>query len=385
MARWPARSDMTQRFVRAAFYRGGTSKGVMLHARDCPTDAAQLDNMLLSILGSPDPFGRQLDGMGGGSSSLSKAAIIGPPTVPGADIDYTFAQVAVSRPVVDWGANCGNLSSAVGPFAVDEGLVRVADGTATVRIHQVNTRKLIHARFAVADGIAVIDGDCAIGGVAGTRAPITLDFLDPGATVTPALLPGGAPLETIDVDGVSYEVSLVDASNPVVFVSAASLGLTGTELPAAIELRGDVMARLDHIRRVAGVRMGLGATPDSVGLANPKIAMIAAPADFTTLSGQVIPAADYDIGIRIVSMDRVHNAVTLTGAMCLAVATCIDGTLAARFASKERRAQSIRVGNPSGIVEVGADVASDVDGWHARSASVLRTARLLMRGEVAVR
>lgn len=379
------RNDMKQRFVKAAFYRGGTSKGVMLHARDCPADPARLDHMLLSILGSPDPFGRQLDGMGGGVSSLSKAAIIGPPTIPGADVDYTFAQVAVSQPVVDWGANCGNLSSAIGPFAVDEGLVRVADGIATIRIHQVNTNKLIYARFAVENGLAVVEGDCAIGGVAGTGAPITLDFLDPGATVTPALLPAGAALETIEVDGTAYEVSLVDACNPVVFVASASLGLTGTELPAAIEQRRDVMARLDQIRRVAGVRMGLGATPDAVGLANPKVAMICAPADFTTLSGQVVRAADHDIGIRIISMERVHGAVTLTGAMCLAVATCLDGTLAARLASSDRRAGSIRVGNPSGIVEVGAQVSRDAGGWHARSASVLRTARLLMRGEVAVR
>ena len=182
---------MSQQFIPAAFIRGGSSKGVFFHAKDLPTDRAAIDPILLGVLGSPDPNGRQLDGMGGGISSLSKGVIIGPPTHPEADVDYTFAQVSVDRPVVDWKGNCGNLSSAVGPFAVDEGLVRVADGEALVRIHQVNTRKLIHARFPVREGRAESRGDFAIAGVAGTGARIRLDFLSPGGSQCAGLLPTG--------------------------------------------------------------------------------------------------------------------------------------------------------------------------------------------------
>src|SRR3954471_9758962 len=192
---------MTQRFIPAAFIRGGSSKGVFFHAKDLPTDRAAIDPILLGVLGSPDPYGRQLDGMGGGISSLSKGVIIGPPTRPDADVDYTFAQVAVDRPVVDWKGNCGNLSSAVGPFAVDEGLVRVEDGEALVRIHQVNTRKLIHARFPVREGRAEVRGDFAIAGVAGASARIRLDFLAPGGTQTGALLPTGKAADVLEIDG----------------------------------------------------------------------------------------------------------------------------------------------------------------------------------------
>ena len=210
------------------------------------------------MLGTPDPYGRQLNGMGGGISSLSKVAIIGPPTHPDADVDYTFGQVVVDRPLVDYGANCGNLSSVVGPFAVDTGLVAAADGEALVRIHNTNTRKIIHARFEVKDGKAVTQGDFAIAGVAGTAARIRLDFLDPGGTVTPGLLPTGNVVDRITVDGVGeLEVSLVDASNPVVYVRASDLGLEGTELPDEIEAVPGLMAKLDRIRRQAGVLMGL--------------------------------------------------------------------------------------------------------------------------------
>ena len=196
------RGGVSQRFLPAVFMRGGSSKGVFFHARDLPAEREEVDRILLSVLGSPDPYGRQLDGMGGGISSLSKAVMIGPPTHPEADVDYTFAQVAVERPAVDWRDNCGNLSSAVGPFAVDEGLVRVDDGEASlVRIHQVNTRKLIHARFPVRDGRAEVRGDFAIAGVAGTGARIRLDFLAPGGTQTGALLPTGKAVDVLEIDG----------------------------------------------------------------------------------------------------------------------------------------------------------------------------------------
>ena len=212
---------MTQREITAAFMRGGTSKGVFFTAGKFPEQRHDRDPLLLQVLGSPDPYGRQLNGMGGGLSSLSKAAIIGPPSRPDADVDYTFAQIAVGAPIVEYDANCGNLSAAVGPYAIDTGLITRPDGDALVRINNTNTNKIIHARFAVHDGRAVVNGDFAIPGVAGNGAPIRLEFLDPGATLTAGVLPSGAATDTLIVDGTAIEVSMVDAGSPVAFVAAA--------------------------------------------------------------------------------------------------------------------------------------------------------------------
>src|SRR5918995_1534650 len=274
---------MSQRWVPAVFMRGGTSKGLFFHAGDLPADPGERDRLLLASLGSPDPFGRQLDGMGGGISSLSKAAVIGPPTRPGADVDYTFAQVAVDRPVVDLGANCGNLSSAVGPFAVDQGLCPSPDGPALVRIHNTNTGRLLQASFAVRDGRAETRGELAIPGVAGTGAPVRLDFLDPGGARTGRLLPTGRPVDEVDLDGAGrFRLSLVDAANPAVFVAAAALGLDGTESPDELEARPEVMALLDRLRRRAGVLRGLAAAPGAVEWASPKPAVLSPPRPFRT-------------------------------------------------------------------------------------------------------
>lgn len=376
---------MAQRFIPAAFIRGGSSKGVFFHARDLPEGRPAIDPILLAVLGSPDPYGRQLDGMGGGISSLSKGVIIGPPTHPEADVDYTFAQVAVDRPVVDWKGNCGNLSSAVGPFAVDEGLVRVADGEALVRIHQVNTRKLIHARFPVRDGRAEVAGDFAIAGVAGTGARIRLDFLAPGGSQCAGLLPTGNPVDVLEVPGFGrLRASLVDAANPAVFVAAEALGLTGAEAPEAIEARADLMALLDRIRRLAGVAMGLGAVPEAVGLASPRVALVAGPVAARTLDGQVLDPAGHDITVRMLSMERPHRAVPMTGAMGLAVACRIEGSIPHELATRGARAEEIRVAHPSGWLAVGAEVRHGPDGWHADSAVVFRTQRRLMQGAVAI-
>nr|WP_314075374.1 PrpF domain-containing protein [uncultured Roseococcus sp.] len=372
---------MSQRFVPATFLRGGSSKGVFFHAKDLPADRAALDALLLEVLGSPDPYGRQLDGMGGGISSLSKGVIIGPPTHPEADIDYTFAQVAVDRPVVDWKGNCGNLSSAVGPFSVDNGLVRVADGEALVRIHQVNTKKIIHARFPVRNGKAEVRGDYAIAGVAGTGARIRLDFLSPGGTQTGALLPTGQAIERID----GLTCTLVDAANPAVFFAAADFGLTGEESPDAIEAVPGLMARLDVLRRLAGVRMGLAETPEQVGLAAPRIALLAPPGIPRLLDGSVMSPESHDIQVRMLSMERVHRAVPLTGALGLACACRVAGSLPERLCGPLPRPDEIRVAQPSGMLAVGAEVRRDGEGWRAESAVVYRTARTLMVGAVALR
>jgi 2-methylaconitate cis-trans-isomerase PrpF len=377
---------MPQRWVPAVFMRGGTSKGLFFHAGDLPADPPARDRLLLAALGSPDPFGRQLDGMGGGISSLSKAAVIGPPSRPGADVDYTFAQVAVDRPVVDLGANCGNLSSAVGPFAVDEGLCPRADGPALVRIHNTNTGRLIHARLAVRDGRAETVGELAVPGVAGTGAPVRLDFLDPGGARTGRLLPTGRPVDEVELDGAGrFRLSLVDAAAPVAFVAAAELGLDGTEPPDELEARPEVMALLDRLRRRAGVLMGLAGAPAAVELASPKVAVLGPPRPFRTLDGRLVAAADHDVGVRMLSMERAHRAVPVTGALCLGVACRLPGTVAQAVAAAPAAAgDPVRIGNPSGVVLVAAEVAAAAGGWRAGSASLYRTARSLMRGAVAV-
>jgi 2-methylaconitate isomerase len=373
---------MQQSWIPARFYRGGSSKGVFFNAADLPTDRSLLEPILLQVLGSPDPYGRQLNGMGGGVSSLSKAVMLSPSVRDDADIDYLFAQIAVDRPAVEWGANCGNLSSAVGPCAVEMGLVSPADGEALVRIYQVNTDKVIHARFPVRNGAPVTDGKFEIAGVSGTGAKIALDFISPGGSVTAGVLPTGRPVDTVVIEGLSLEVSLVDSTNPVVFVGASALGLDGTETPDQIEADPALMKKLDQIRRAGGVLMGLAERPEAVSLANPKIAMIASPKSYNAIDGRSVAVEDYDIGVRMVSMERVHRAVTLTAAMCVATACQIEGTLPAKLSSSSAR--DVRVGSPSGVLPVAAEVVED-NGWSVTRAIAFRTARCLMRGDVSVR
>ena len=374
---------MTQAWIPASFWRGGTSKGVFFHARDLPTSRAEIDPIVLAVLGTPDPYGRQLNGMGGGISSLSKAVIIGPSTHPDADVDYTFIQVAVDRPMTDWSGNCGNLSSVVGPYAIDEGLVKVEDGEATVRFHQTNTKKIIHARFRVENGRAVVAGDMDIPGVAGTAAPVRLDFVNPGGATTGKLLPTGNVLDTIMIEGHgAFVASMIDASHPTVFVRASDFGLTGIESPDAIEADDRLMALLDVVRRRAGVIMGLGDTPESVELMSPRIAMVAAPQAFTAIDKSLFDDR-HDIATRMISMEKPHRAVPLASALCLAVACRIEGTLPNQLARKSDPGAPIRVGNPSGVLAFGADVRHD-GGWVADSAGVYRTARCLMKGAVSV-
>jgi hypothetical protein len=289
----------------------------------------------------------------------------------------------VDRPLVDWSSNCGNLSSAIGPFAVDEGLVRASDGEALVRIHQVNTKRIIHARFPVRGGRAAVDGDFAMAGVAGTGARIRLDFLSPGGGATGALLPTGNAVDTLEHDGRRYTATLVDAANACVFLNARELGLTGTENPDAIEADPALMARLDALRRIAALRMGLCATPEAAPLAIPKVAVVAAPAGYIALDRTAHGADSHDIAVRMISMERAHRAVPLTGAMALGVACRIAGSLPHAMAGAVA-GDEIRVANPSGVLSVGAEVSRRETGWFADSAVVFRTARRLMQGSVAV-
>ncbi|HEV8438674.1 MAG TPA: PrpF domain-containing protein [Methylomirabilota bacterium] len=365
---------MTQRRIRAVYMRGGTSRCLVFHERDLPAVGAERDRILLAALGSPDPYGRQLNGLGGGISSLSKACIIGAPSHPGADVDYTFAQVEVSKPVVDYTGNCGNCSSSVGPFAIDERLVRSDDGETTVRIHNTNTKKLIVAHVPVTDGEAAVEGDFELPGVPGRGARIALDFVDPGGAGTGRLLPTGHPVDT--VDGVA--ASLVDATNPVVFVRAMDLGLAGTESPPAMDADKALVARLERIRAGAAELMGI---PGSA--ANPKVAVVAAPAAFAALDGARYDAGQVDLLARVISMGNCHRAFALTSAMCLAVAARIDGTVVSEC-DASRGKGDLRLGHPSGVLPIAATVVARDGRPHAECVTVYRTARRLMEGFVRV-
>jgi 2-methylaconitate cis-trans-isomerase PrpF len=362
-----------QQKVRAVYMRGGTSRCLVFHAADLPPAGPARDALLLAALGSPDPYGRQLDGLGGGISSLSKACIIGPPTLPGADVDYTFAQVEVKKASVDYNGNCGNCSSSVGPFAIDEGLVPAREGETLVRIHNTNTKKLIVARVPVAGGEAAVTGDFDLPGVAGQGARIALDFVEPGGAGTGHLLPTGKTREVIG----SIEVSCVDAPNPVVFVRAGDLGLTGTETPQTVDDDHDLGARLEKLRVDAAGRMGL---PESAAV--PKIAFVAEPADYAALDGVRHPAGTFDVLGRAISMGNCHRAFPLTVAMCLAVAARIDGTVVHEVA--RRHPGDVRLGHPSGVLPLDAAVGRrDGRPW-AEKVTVYRTARRLMEGFVRV-
>ncbi|MFC6738794.1 2-methylaconitate cis-trans isomerase PrpF family protein [Methylobacterium tardum] len=367
----------------AVFMRGGTSKALMLHRRDVPGDLAGWEPVFLSAMDSPDPFGRQLNGMGGGVSSVSKICVVERSARPDADIDYTFVQVVVRDGRIDLSGNCGNMLSAVGPFAVDEGLVDVPDGPVRLRIYNTNTRKLIEARFAVRGGRAVYGGDLAIPGVTGTGAPIRLDFVDPGGATTGRLLPTGAVRQELDVPGLgTIEASLVDAANACVFVRAADLGLAGTELPAALEAVPGLLDRLARIRRAASVAMGIA--PDLEAAARivhvPFVGLVAPPRESGSLSGETIRAADIDLTARVISNGVPHQALPLTATLCLAVAARIEGSLVHEAARPTDAA--LRVGMPSGILTADATVTRDGERWRAERGSFFRTARPLMRGEV---
>lgn len=373
---------MTSARIPACFMRGGSSKGVFFSAADLPAARERWDPLFLSVLGSPDPYGRQLNGMGGGISSLSKAAVVSASGRDDADLDFTFAQVAVGEPLVDYSSNCGNLSSAVAPFALERGLIRPGDGPQTIRIYNTNTDKRLLAHLAVAGGRAVETGDFPVPGVAGTGAPIRLEFLDPAGAGTGRLFPSGNQVDRIQVeDGRTFEVSLVDVGNPCVFLDAAALELTGNERIAELEQDRDLMRVLEELRRKAAVVMGLAATEEAAPSAVPKIALVGTPGPARDLAGAAIDPEAADLAVRMLSMENVHRVLPLTGAMCSAVAARISGTVPARRTKGGRG--DVRLANPSGILPVGADISLGCAPT-VRSVSVMRTARLLMAGEVAV-
>ena len=376
---------MIQQAIPAVFMRGGTSKALMLHARDLPPEREDWAPLFTAAMGTPDPYGRQLDGMGGGVSSLSKVCIIAPSEREDADVDYTFAQVMIREARVDYKGNCGNMSSAVGPFAVDEGLVRPNGDSATVRIFNTNTKKIIHGTFPLEEGRARYDGDLAIPGVGGTGAPIRLDFVQPGGASTGTLLPSGQVLDTLDVPGLGpIEVSLVDAANAAVFVRARDVGLTGLELPDQLEARPEMLALLDAIRVQASVRMGIAPDVESARHITivPFVTIVSPPSDSPTLSGDPVRLAEVDLTARVISNGQPHRALPLTISLCTAVAARITGTVVAEALSPIAAHGPLRLGMPSGVLTVGAEVAQDGGAWHAHAGSFYRTARRLFDGRV---
>jgi 2-methylaconitate isomerase len=376
-----------QQAIPAVFMRGGTSKGLFFRADQLPASPEARDRIFLAALGSPDPYGRQLDGLGGGISSLSKVMVVERSERPGVDLDYRFGQVAVDRPQVDYGGNCGNLTAAVGPFGIASGLVKPEGEEARLTLFNSNTGKTIAASFALdANGQAAVLGTYRLPGVAGSGAPIRLDFLEPGGAITGKLLPSGRAQDTLEISGQApVQASLVDAAALVVFVRARDLGLQGNELPAALNRQPEVLHRLEQLRRAGAVRAGLARDLDEAARhrAMPKIAVVAPAGDSPLLDGSLQPAAAIDLLIRMISMEQPHNALPLTGGCCAAVAARIEGTLVAEALHGRAAQATLRLGHPSGTLDVDATVERR-EGWHAEAATAFRTARILMVGSVMV-
>ncbi|MGO4306743.1 2-methylaconitate cis-trans isomerase PrpF [Cupriavidus sp. RAF12] len=377
--------------IPAVYMRGGTSKGVFFHAEHLPHDAAARDKLLLRVTGSPDSYGKQIDGLGGATSSTSKVVVISRSSRTDCDIDYLFGAVAIDAPVVDWTGNCGNLTSAVGPFAISEGLVQAPrDGWATVRIWQANIQKRIIAHVQMRDGEVVETGDFELDGVAFPAAEVRLEFLDPGGEDDEeggAMFPTGNKLDALDVPGVGrVEATLINAGNPAIFVDAAALGLNGTELQRDINNNADVLRRAEAIRSHAAVAMGLGSSAEEVTRDRPhtpKLAFFSPPAAYTASNGKQVAATQVDLLARIFSMGALHHAMTGTGAVGIAVAGTIPGTLVSRVLGGQSR-PVIRFGHPSGTLSVGAEAQQMNGEWIVKKAIMSRTARRLMEGFVRV-
>ncbi|WP_417475332.1 2-methylaconitate cis-trans isomerase PrpF [Luteimonas mephitis] len=385
--------------IPATYMRGGTSKGVFFRLQDLP-QAAQVpgparDALLMRVIGSPDPYAKHTDGMGGATSSTSKCVILSKASVPDHDVDYLYGQVAIDKAFVDWSGNCGNLSSAVGPFAIANGLVDPArvprDGIAVVRIWQANIGKTIIAHVPVADGQVQETGDFELDGVTFPAAEIRLEFLDPsdegeGDGAAAGMFPTGNLVDELDVPGVgSFTATLINAGIPAIFLDAAELGYRGTELQAAINEDPAALARFEAIRAAGAVRMGLIATAAEAATRQhtPKVAFVAPAQDYVSSSGKAIAAGEIDLHVRALSMGKLHHAMMGTAAVAIGTAASIPGTLVNRAAGGGER-ESVRFGHPSGTLRVGAQAQLADGRWTVTKAIMSRSARVLMDGAVRV-
>lgn len=382
--------------IAATYMRGGTSKGVFFRLQDLPeaaqTPGAARDALLLRVIGSPDPYGKQIDGMGGATSSTSKTVIIAKSSRPDHDVDYLFGQVAIDSAFVDWSGNCGNLSAAVGPFAIASGLVDAArvprDGVAIVRIWQANISKTIIAHVPMSHGAVQETGDFELDGVTFPAAEIQLEFMDPAeeGDAGGALFPTGNIVDDLDVPGVgTLKATMINAGIPTIFVNAEALGYKGTELQDAINGDSAALARFETIRTYGALRMGLIGTPDEIATHQhtPKIAFVAPPTDYVASSGKAVPAADVNLLVRALSMGKLHHAMMGTAAVAIGTAAAIPGTLVNLAAGGGKR-DAVRFGHPSGTLRVGAQARCVNGGWTVTKAVMSRSARVLMEGWVRV-
>ena len=383
--------------IPATYMRGGTSKGVFFRLQDLPADAqvpgAARDALLLRVIGSPDPYGKQIDGMGGDTSSTSKTVILSKSERPDHDVDYLFGQVSIDKPFVDWSGNCGNLSAAVGSFAIANGLVDAVriphNGVAVVRVWQANIGKTIIAHVPVTNGTVQETGDFELDGVTFPAAEVKLEFLDPAAEEEGgggAMFPTGHLVDDLDVPGIgTLRVTMINAGIPTIFVDAGAIGYAGTELQEAINSDPAALARLETIRAHGALRMGLISHLDEAARRQhtPKVAFVARPASYVSSSGKRVAAQDIDLLVRAMSMGKLHHAMMGTAAVAIGTAAAIPGTLV-NLAAGGGEKTSVRFGHPSGTLMVGAE-AQQVDGdWSVTKAIMSRSARVLMEGFVRV-
>ncbi|MFN6264139.1 2-methylaconitate cis-trans isomerase PrpF [Rheinheimera sp.] len=383
--------------VPATYMRGGTSKGVFFRLCDLPPTAQVAgparDALLLRVIGSPDPYGKQIDGMGGATSSTSKTVILSPASKPGHDVDYLFGQVAIDKAFVDWSGNCGNLSAAVGSFAIQSGLIDAGtlpqNGLATVRIWQVNIQKTIIAHVPMLNGQVQEDGDFELDGVTFPAAEVELEFLDPAADEGEgggAMFPTGNLVDTLDVPGIgSFRATFINAGIPTIFLDAAELGYQGTELQDAINNDVQALSRFETIRAYGAQQMGLISDISEAAARQhtPKIAFVSGPATYLSSSGKTVAADAIDLSVRALSMGKLHHAMMGTCAVAIGTAAAIPGTLVNLAAGGGERT-AVRFGHPSGTLRVGA-AASLVDGqWQVTKAIMSRSARIIMEGKVRV-
>jgi len=381
--------------ITATYMRGGTSKGVFFKLDDLPESArvagAARDALLLRVIGSPDPYGKQIDGMGAATSSTSKTVIIGKSSRPDHDVDYLFGQVSIDQPFVDWSGNCGNLSAAVGPFAIANGLVDPArvpqNGTAIVRIWQANIGKTIVAHVPITDGAVQETGDFELDGVTFPAAELRLEFMDPAEDGDGgSMFPTGNLVDDLEVPGVgTFKATMINSGIPTIFLDAEALGYTGAELQDAINGDAAALARFETIRAHGALRMGLiGKLEDAAGRQHtPKVAFVAPPREYVSSSGKKIAAGDIDVLVRALSMGKLHHAMMGTASVAIATAAAVPGTLVNLAAGGGER-DNVCFGHPSGTLRVGAE-AKLVDGeWKVTKAIMSRSARILMEGRVHV-
>ncbi len=383
--------------VAATYMRGGTSKGVFFCLDDLPEPAKQpgaaRDALLLRVIGSPDPYAKQIDGMGGATSSTSKTVILAKSQRADHDVDYLFGQVAIDKAFVDWSGNCGNLSAAVGAFAISSGLVDadkiVPNGLTTVRIWQANIGKTIIAHVPMQDGEVLESGDFELDGVTFPAAEVQLEFLDPAADDDGSggsMFPTGNVVDTLEVPGVgSFAATLINAGIPTIFVNAEAIGYTGTELQDAINSDAKALAMFETIRAYGAVKMGLikDVSEAAARQHTPKIAFVAKPQSYVASSGKMVNAEDIDLVVRALSMGKLHHAMMGTAAVAIGTAAAIPGTLVSLAAGGVER-DAVKFGHPSGTLRVGAK-AEQIDGqWVVTKAIMSRSARVIMEGFVRV-